>query len=161
MKRRWTVFISSAFVIAADQLVKNLVRSSMDVYETRDFIPGFVSLFHTQNTGASFSILREHTWLLALISAVACAVIMWLLISPGIIKHSLGRWSLASVFGGAVGNLIDRLAFGSVTDMFSFDFVRFAIFNVADIFITCGGILFIAYLIFIYPKQDGRRDENA
>ncbi len=57
------------------------------------------------------------------------------------------------LLGGALGNAIDRAVSGSVVDMFEFTFVRFAIFNIADTFITCGGILFCLYIILLEYRE--------
>jgi hypothetical protein len=73
---------------------------------------------------------------------------------------SWGKLGLAAVLGGAMGNFIDRLAIGYVVDMFEFEFVNFAVFNVADIFITLGCIVFGLYYIFHSktPRDDGNTE---
>ena len=57
------------------------------------------------------------------------------------------------MLAGAIGNLIDRALFGSVTDMFNLLFMRFAVFNVADICVVCGGIAFCVYFLFLYDRE--------
>lgn len=69
-----------------------------------------------------------------------------------LILTKVGRWSLAFVAGGAVGNLIDRILHGYVVDMFYFELIDFPVFNVADIFIVIGGFLFAYYILFQYDK---------
>ena len=77
---------------------------------------------------------------------------MWVLLT-GRLRHSLGKWSWVLVLAGAVGNLIDRCLYGYVVDMFEVQFMHFAIFNVADIFVVVGGILFCIYYLFLHDKK--------
>jgi hypothetical protein len=73
--------------------------------------------------------------------------------------NSWGKLALAAILGGAVGNFIDRLALGEVIDMFEFEFVNFAIFNIADVFITLGGIVFI--VTFFIKSQPSEEEPEA
>ena len=141
-----------AVLVAADQIVKYLVRTYIPLGTSLPFLPGLVELTHWQNTGAAFSILSGHTWLLTLVSAVVAAVLIGVLLK-GIFRSPFGRASLSVVLAGAIGNLIDRALFGSVTDMFNLLFMRFAVFNVADICVVCGGIAFCVYFLFLYDKE--------
>ena len=106
-----------------------------------------------QNTGAAFSIFKDHTWLLTIISAVVAAAIAAALIKR-VVAHPFGVITLSVVLAGAVGNLIDRALFGFVTDMFNLQFMHFAVFNVADICVVCGGIAFCVYFLFFYDKPE-------
>ena len=115
-------------LVAADQLVKILVRANIPMGASMPFLPGLVELTYVQNTGAAFSIFKDHTWLLTI--------------------------TLSVVLAGAVGNLIDRALFGFVTDMFNLQFMHFAVFNVADICVVCGGIAFCVYFLFFYDKLE-------
>ena len=141
-----------AVLVAADQIVKYLVRTYIPLGTSVPFLPGLVELTHWQNTGAAFTILSEHTWLLTLVSAVV-AVVIAVVLFKRVFHHPLGVASLSVVLAGAIGNLIDRALFGSVTDMFNLLFMRFAVFNVADICVVCGGIAFCVYFLFLYDKE--------
>ena len=141
-----------AVLVAADQIVKYLVRTYIPLGTSVPFLPGLVELTHWQNTGAAFSILSGHTWLLTLVSAVV-AVVIAVVLFKRVFHHPLGVASLSVVLAGAIGNLIDRALFGSVTDMFNLLFMRFAVFNVADICVVCGGIAFCVYFLFLYDKE--------
>lgn len=145
-------FIFSAVIVVLDQIVKYLIKTNFALHEVRPLVNGVLSLTYERNTGAAFSLLREHTWLLTAVSAIFAIIIIWFMLKK-YIKHPLGVWSLAAVLGGAVGNLIDRIAYGFVIDMFKTEFINFAIFNIADVFITCGGILLCVYLLFFYKKD--------
>ena len=143
-----------AALIILDQVVKFLVRTNIDPLGSVPFIPHVVELTYVQNTGAAFSMFSEHTWILALISAVVALAIALLLVKKAVVTHPFGRLSLAVVLAGAVGNLIDRVLLGYVTDMFRVLFMNFAVFNVADICVVCGGIAFCVYFAFFYDKSE-------
>ena len=68
-------------------------------------------------------------------------------------------WIFAAITGGAIGNLIDRIRFGYVVDMIAVDFIDFAIFNVADIFITCGAVVLVVYALF-FDREGKQKKEQ-
>ena len=88
------------------------------------------------------------------------ARLAWALFKP-LFRHPLGRFFLARVLAGAVGNLIDRALLGYVTDMFETLFMRFAVFNVADICVVVGGIAFCVYYLFFHGKEEGHGADSA
>jgi lipoprotein signal peptidase len=90
-------------------------------------------------------------------TVAVCSVIAWLLLT-GAIKGKLGRIGAGMLLGGAIGNALDRAAAGYVVDMFEFVFIRFAVFNVADIFITFGGLLFCLHVLL---KEYGQKHRRA
>ena len=139
--------------IAADQGVKYYVASHLALYEHAPLIPGFIELFHIQNTGGGFSILEGHTWVLTALTAVLMAGIAVLLVKK-FFSHPLGMWSLTVILGGGLGNLIDRVRLGYVVDMFNFQFISYPVFNVADILVVCGVIAFAAYYLLLYDKVE-------
>lgn len=134
-------------ILIIDQLTKLWINSSIDVGASSPLIPGVIQLTNIQNTGAAFGFLKDARWFFVILTLVV-AIAAIVLLAKNIIKGKLGRWMLVLVIAGGLGNCIDRLFNGYVTDMFQFQFVNFAIFNVADIFITIGGIIFCLYLIF-------------
>ena len=142
-----------AALVALDQLVKHLVVQNIPLGHHVPFLPHILDLTYVQNTGAAFSLFAQHTWILTLISAVVAAAIAVALLRR-VIRHPFGVTTLTVVFAGAVGNLIDRALFGFVTDMFNLQFMHFAVFNVADICVVCGGIAFCVYFLFYYDKLE-------
>ena len=138
-------------LVLADQVVKFWVRANIPLGESIPFLPQIMDLTYTQNTGAAFSILREHTWLLTLLSAVL-VVIVALLVARRFITGRLGLVAATLVLAGGIGNLIDRVALGYVTDMFQTTFMDFAVFNVADSCLTIGVVLLVIYVLFCYDK---------
>ena len=147
---RMLCFVFAALVVLLDQFFKNWIVRSLDLLvengdATMELIPGVIDLVHIQNTGAAFSILADQRWLLAGIAFVACVALVFILL-----RYTEGFWGtlgLAAVLGGTVGNLIDRVMYGHVVDMFRTLFVNFAIFNIADIFITLGFTTFCIHFV--------------
>ena len=90
---------------------------------------------------------------------LAAFVLMAVAIRKKWITHPTGLWALAWIAGGAVGNLIDRVRWGYVVDMIEVEFMRFAVFNVADCFVVCGGILLVIYAFFFDKPQ--KKEEPA
>ena len=121
--------------VAADQAVKFYVVSHLALYESAPLIPGFVELYYIQNTGGGFSILTDHTWLLAVLTAVLMAVIAALLVKRTF-SHPMAMWALTLVLGGGLGNLVDRVRLGYVVDML----------------VVGGTILFAAYYLLLHDK---------
>lgn len=145
-------FLLSAALVALDQVVKFLVRANIPLYTSVSFIPGVMDLTYVQNTGAAFSLFSGHTWVLTVLSAVMSAALA-VALGKRLLKGRAGNILLAVILAGAVGNLIDRAAFGFVTDMFKTVFINFAVFNVADICLTCGCIAMCVYILFFYGKE--------
>lgn len=152
-KKLWPYLFLAIIIVAVDQWVKSWVRGNFSLGETKAFLPNLVELTYVQNTGAAFSMLSEHTWLLTVVSAVAALVILVVLYRRTL-PHAVGNIALAMVFGGAVGNLIDRACLGFVVDMFSLEFINFAVFNVADIGVTVGGVLLCIYILFGWKEEE-------
>ena len=133
--------VLAAAVLAADQATKALVRSNVEIGSRDGILPG-VELVHTRNTGVAFSLFQGGGTLLVVVTAVAMlAVIAFFLANPG----RPGAWVPAGLLvGGAAGNLIDRLARGSVTDFI--DLPLWPAFNLADVAITAG-VLALLYVL--------------
>ena len=145
--------ILAAALVALDQVVKYLVRANIQAGQIIEVIPGLMGLTYVENTGAAFSMLSEHTWLLTLVSAVV-SVLLATTLAKNTLRHPFGKLTLAVILAGAVGNLIDRALMGYVTDMFKTLFMDFAVFNVADICVVCGGIALAVYVLFFYDKLE-------
>jgi signal peptidase II len=150
----------AAVLVAVDQLVKFLVRTNIGAWESVPFIPHVMDLTYYQNTGAAFSLFSEHTWLLAIISAVVSLAILAAILKR-VFPHRTGNLCLSLVLAGAVGNLIDRAVFGFVTDMFKTTFMNFAVFNVADICVVVGGIALCVYVFFFYEERGKKGPEHG
>ncbi len=135
-------------IVGVDQLTKYLTIANISLFADVPFLPGFLSLTYVQNTGAAFSMLEGQAWLFVLVFAV-----MTVLLFIEYFKHPLPftrleRWCLAAIYGGGIGNMLDRVFRGFVVDMIKTEFIDFPIFNIADCYITCGCILLLVHLLF-------------
>ena len=91
-------------------------------------------------------------WFFVLIFVILTAALIWEYFKARMPLSNFERWCLAAIYGGGLGNVIDRVRLGYVVDMIETEFMEFPIFNVADCFITCGCIGLLASLIF-YNKN--------
>lgn len=144
--------------VAADQAVKLYVVSRLALYESAPLIPGVVEMLYVQNTGAGFSLLEGYTWVLTAVTAVLMAGIAVLLVKKRF-PHPLAMWTMTAILGGGLGNLIDRVRLGYVVDMFNFQFMRYPVFNVADILVVGGVIGFAAYYLLLHDRVSARKEE--
>ena len=152
--------ILAVLLVVLDQAVKFAVRANIALGQSVPFIPYVLDLAYVQNTGAAFSVLESHTWLLTLISAAVVLFLCWLILR-GFFQNTLGRVSAALVLAGGVGNLIDRAAFGFVTDMFRTVFIDFPVFNVADCCITIGVPLLFLYVWLYVGREEKEGVKNT
>ena len=136
-------------IVVVDQITKFLTVANIALYEGVPFIPGVLQLTYVQNTGAAFSSFEGQQWLFALVFAVFTVLVLWEYFKSPMPFTKLDRWCIAAIYGGALGNMIDRVRLGYVVDMIEAEFMTFPIFNVGDIFITCGCILLVIRLIFV------------
>lgn len=130
-------------VIALDQAVKAWVRAALPVGQTVPLIPGVFQFTHAQNKGMAFSLLEGKIGLLVLAALLVSAGIIVAQVRTGRTMPRLAGVALALPLGGAIGNLIDRVWQGYVTDFLDFRLINFPIFNVADSAITIGILLLI------------------
>jgi len=146
--------IAVFILVLLDQLVKYWVAEGMMLGERIDILP-FMALYHTRNTGIAFSMLSSFndTGLIVLTVAII-GFVCWLLWSTAAHKK-LAQAGYLLVIGGALGNLIDRVRFHYVTDYVLFHMGRwsFAIFNLADAFITLGAICIIANEVLCWLQE--------
>lgn len=147
--------IVAILILIADQGLKYwvTVNIALDTGHVT-LIPGVLELTNIHNNGAAFSML-EHAphWIFILFTLVFAAIAVFCL-RRNVVHGKVGRWSVVLVLAGAVGNCIDRILSGYVVDMFNFLFVRFAVFNLADIFIVVAGITLCLHVIFYRGDND-------
>ncbi|ABV09789.1 signal peptidase II [Streptococcus gordonii] len=152
MRRKITIPLTIVLLIVLDQLVKWAIVSNIKIGEVKGFIPSIMSLTYLQNTGAAFSILENQQWLFTIITLLVIGGAIWYLIKN--IKGSFWLISgLTLIIAGGLGNFIDRLRQGFVVDMFQFDFINFAVFNVADTYLTFGVLIML--LVIIKEETNG------
>lgn len=139
-----------------DQLTKAWARTALADGAAHAFIPGVMNLKLIMNTGAAFSIGEGSTWIFVIIAVViVVAAEVWVVREQSMSLPLV--CSLAAVASGGVGNLIDRVVAGQVTDFFATSFINFPVFNVADIFVTCGVVL----VFIFFMREEARRDVDT
>jgi signal peptidase II len=144
MLSRWLGL--STIVIILDQLSKSSISSHF-IYGESMPVTAFFNLVLAHNMGASFGMLNDaggwQRWMFSAIAVVASAWIIWLLRKHG--EQKLFCFAMAMILGGALGNLIDRVAYGYVVDFLDFYWgvYHFPAFNLADSAITCGAALLL------------------
>ena len=143
----YTLF--AAVIVVLDQLAKYLTVANIALYDAIPFIPGLLELTYIQNTGAAFSSFEGQQWLFALIFVLFTGMILYEYFKKPMPFTALERWCIAAIYGGGLGNMIDRVRLGYVVDMIHTTFMDFPVFNVADCFITCGCFAMLFSLVFI------------
>ena len=148
-KWRGVVFLLTALlVVAADQLSKTWIRTNLAVGQSIPEV-GFLRLTHVTNTGSAFGLFQGQTFPLTIVSLVSVTVLLLYALLFYRRFPFLDNWlawvGLSLILGGTVGNLIDRLRLGYVTDFIDFGF--WPAFNLADSAVVVGVIIF-AYSLF-------------
>lgn len=138
----------SAGIVVVDQITKYLTVANLSLHQQAQFLPGFLGFTYVQNTGAAFSSFEGQQWLFAVIFLVFTLGILYEYFKKPVPFTKMERWCIAAIYGGGVGNMIDRVRYGYVVDMIQTEFMDFPVFNVADCFITCGCIAIFVSLAF-------------
>jgi signal peptidase II len=141
-------FAIAAAVIVVDQYTKSLVRNNLFLGEEWEHSFGPIKIIHVVNSGAAFGILQGQTLFLVITSMLGLAAIVLYYVYPPM-EHGLIRIALGMQLGGAIGNLIDRVRFGEVTDFVNVG--RFPTFNVADSAISISITTVLLFFLFFQP----------
>lgn len=154
--------IIAAIILIGDQWLKYWVTVNITLSTGEAaLIPGVVKLVNIHNSGAAFGLLgnAEYArWLFLGVAALFVIVII-VVLAKHMFKSRFANWCAVLALAGAVGNCIDRALYGYVVDMFKIEFMDFAVFNVADIFLVLACFAFIIYLIVDIFKG-GRSDDD-
>lgn len=153
-----------AFIITFDLCMKNYLYDFVEVKHGGNYtvIDGFLDLTYSENTGMGFGLGKGSTLGITVITAILIAAIIGYLLFFKKEKAYI-RIPLIMVAAGGIGNLVDRTQLGYVRDFFEFTFMDFAIFNIADAFVTVGAVVLIIGLIvtLFKPQKDKRADDDA
>ena len=149
-------FVTAALIVALDYGVKLWALRSLSTIDKLPIIEGVFNLRFVENTGAAFSMLSGQRVLLITLPILAVAAMIYVLATRRI-SSKVGSWGITLILAGAVGNLIDRIFRGAVVDMFDFELINFPVFNVADIAVTVGAVLFFIFAIFIYDDKSEKK----
>lgn len=140
-------------MIALDQAVKLwTVRVLMPIGDI-PLLEGVFHLTYIENRGSAFGLFFGQRMLFLILTPLVLAAICFAL-WRGIIQTRTGKWSLYLLFGGAVGNFLDRIFRGFVVDLFYFKLIDFPVFNIADIFVCTGAALFFIYVQFQHKSTE-------
>ena len=153
----------AAFIVAADQITKYLTVANIALHQDVPFLPGLLQLTYVQNTGAAFSSFEGQQWLFALIFVIFTGMLFYEYYKKPMGFLPFERWCIAAIYGGGLGNMIDRVRMGYVVDMIETTFMEFPVFNVADCFITCGCILMMVHLVLFNKEfwKDEKKDTKT
>lgn len=151
--------VSILLLVALDQIIKLLVLNYLEPIGSVPVIDGFIRLNYAENTGAAFGSFSGYTELLSVFTFVAI-VIGTLALMLKKIKFGVEYVCVALIIAGGLGNLIDRVFRGFVVDYIEPLFIDFAIFNFADILVTCSAVVLIVWLIYdIY--RDSKKEKDS
>ena len=157
--------IIAAIILIGDQWLKYWVTVNITLSTGEAaLIPGVVKLVNIHNSGAAFGFLSDAAyarWLFLGIAALFIIVIV-VVLAKHLFKSRFANWCAVMALAGAVGNCIDRALYGYVVDMFKVEFMDFAVFNVADVFLVVACLAFVIYLIvdLFRGKDDDDEDED-
>lgn len=154
--------IIAAIILIGDQWLKYWVTVNITLSTGEAaLIPGVVKLVNIHNSGAAFGLLGDAAyarWLFLGVAALFIIVIV-VVLAKHMFKSRFANWCAVLALAGAVGNCIDRALYGYVVDMFKVEFMNFAVFNVADIFLVVACLAFIIYLI-VDIFRGGKSDDD-
>ena len=152
-------YLIAAAVFISDLAVKRYILSSFETGDVFGEIPFVADFIYVRNTGAAFSILSGNTAVLGIVSIAFCiaVAIYWFRKKD---KHPLVALALALLFSGALGNAVDRIAYGFVVDFISVKWFEFPVFNIADTAIVAGAVAAVLYFLFFDKGTDNGRNNS-
>lgn len=149
---------SSILLLVLDQFTKYLASTYLKDGHSIILVKGVFQLHYLENRGAAFGMMQGmKPWLVAgtFLMLILMIIVYWK--SPMEKKFKWARFILILLTAGALGNLVDRLALDYVVDFFYFELINFPIFNVADIYVSCGMVLLVLFFLFYYKDEDIER----
>ncbi|MDY4987372.1 MAG: signal peptidase II [Eggerthellaceae bacterium] len=147
--------------LAIDRVTKLVAETNVLGQVFRNNVFGLFEFKLAHNTGAAWSIFSNSTLALGVFSLVVCALLLaYLFVYKKGSANLLELCGSALVFAGGIGNAIDRFAFGYVVDLINTTFMSFPIFNVADIGVTCGVVLFLAGTFISLSESENKESED-
>lgn len=153
-------FFSILFVagtVFLDQYTKLLSAAHLKGKEAVSLIPGILELkyLYPENRGIAFGMFQGSTTFFAVVSMILFALIIWVFIKIPKKRYYIPLMAVcALMLSGALGNMIDRVFRGYVIDFIYISLIDFPVFNMADIYVVCGGILLVILVFFKYKKDD-------
>lgn len=153
--------VVTAILVAIDQITKYIALSSLKPIGSMTFIKGFMDFTFVENRGAAFGILEGQRWFFVVATIVISVAIIYAFVKmPKKKEYKYMKLALVLILAGAFGNVIDRLFRGYVVDFFEFTFIDWPVFNVADIYVVVGTIIF-AFLILFVIKDEPKNNKKG
>lgn len=155
--------VAIAVLTAVDQIIKFFVERDLQPVSQKAFIDGFIGWQYVRNTGAAFGSFSNNTALLSVFTGIVILA-GFVLLLVGKIESKFCQACAVLIISGGLGNLIDRVMLGYVIDYIEVQFMNFAVFNFADILVTCGSFMLMGYIIydiFREKKQGKAGDSNG
>jgi signal peptidase II len=157
MKPRYTLFAGITFIgLLLDQVTKLYIDRTMQLYDSIPVVVNFFNITYVRNRGAAFSFLSEASWRLPFFIGITLVASIAIIVAFHKLRddQKLAQVSLAMIFSGAVGNLIDRVRLGEVIDFLDVHWYRhhWPAFNVADSLI-CVGVFLLALDMLLEDKR--------
>ncbi len=144
--------ISIAVLVLLDQIIKLLVIKYLEPIGNLPLTDGFIQLNYAENTGAAFGSFSGYTWILSAFTLIVIvAGLVYILM--GKLKFGVEYVCITLMLAGGLGNLVDRIFRGFVVDYIEPLFIDFAIFNFADILVTCSAVVLIIWMIYKIIKD--------
>lgn len=151
--------ILAVILFIIDQATKYIALTKLKPLGSVTFIDGFMDFTFVENRGAAFGILNGRVWLLLVIAAVICIVIIAVMLKmPNTKEYKWLKWSLMLILAGAIGNVADRLFRGYVVDFFEFTFIKWPVFNMADIYVVIGTVVMAVLVLFVIKDDKEEKD---
>lgn len=154
----WQIWVGALALTVLDFLSKTWARDNLTFGNTQPFIPGILQMTLTTNQGGAFGLGKQYGYSMTILAfLIFTGIAIWAFYrtkakeQPTIIEKA----GISCLLGGAMGNLLDRIQYGRVTDFLEFSFISFPVFNVADATIDVGiALMFIAYLLSSRVSND-------
>ena len=153
--------IAAVLLVALDHITKYLALVRLKPIGNMEVTKGFLDFTFVENRGAAFGILSGQRGFFIILTAVVAAIIIyffWKL--PKTREYNWVRIALVLVFSGAIGNVIDRAFRGYVVDFLEFTFIRWPVFNVADIYVVVGTAFLVILLLFVIKEEPEIKTPN-
>lgn len=142
-------------LILLDQFTKYEAMLHLKNQNSISLISGVLEFSYVENRGMAFGMLEGRQSLFVVMCVIFCIALIWLFMKIPKNSHYLPLLLTGAVlFGGAAGNFIDRLFRGYVVDFIYFSLIDFPVFNLADIYVVCGGIILVFLVVFRYKDED-------
>lgn len=147
--------LSTLFLIVVDQLTKIWAVTQLHLSDrVISIVDGVFELRYAENPGVAFSMLEGQRWVFIPITVVFAVAIFIMMLRSPLRRYRLFHITCVLILAGAIGNLIDRIAYGYVVDFLYFRLIDFPIFNFADCCVVIGAVLLFVFMLFVMKEDD-------